>query len=67
MSISNIHGVGAAPKQYQPVQQKRAAQDSAPIRKQDTFTRGTPAETTEEVTYQRPTKLSAEQVDTLKQ
>lgn len=67
MSISNLYGVGAAPSQYQPVQQKRAAQNSTPTPKQDTFIRGTPAETTEEVTYQRPTKLTAEQVDTLKQ
>lgn len=68
MNISTINGVRIAPNRYQSKTQESVNQDSTPSRHQDTFTRSAPTDTCEEVlTYQRPTKLSAEQVDMLKQ
>lgn len=67
MSVSNIQGVGMTSNPYSIKQQKRVTQDSTPLCKQDTFTRSAPTDTAEEVlSYQRPTKLSSEQVETLK-
>lgn len=68
MNISTIHGVKTTPNRYQSKMQEQVTQDRTPSRQQDTFTRSTPADTCDEVlSYQRPNKLTAEQISSLKQ
>lgn len=68
MNISTINGVKTSVNRYQSKTQEQVTQDRTPSPQQDTFTHSTPTDTCDEVlSYQRPNKLSAEQINSLKQ
>lgn len=68
MNISTINGVKPTFNRYQSKTQEQVTSARTPSLQQDTFTHSSPTDTCDEVlSYQRPNKLSAEQIDSLKQ